>query len=115
MSDQTKSNAPSWQSEEKYPELCQKLRDGLRDVKDPELGMDIIQLGLIRDVLIEENNIQIRLILTTPFCPYAPEIIEQTRQKAEQLLKRDVTVNLDFEAWDYSMMEDSEAGDWGLF
>lgn len=116
MTEQQKPlNHPLWQSEEKYPQICQELREGLRDVKDPELGMDIIQLGLIRDVLIEEDNVQIRMILTTPFCPYGPQLIEQTQQRAQQVVKRNTIVNLDIEPWDFSMMEDSEAAEWGLF
>jgi len=56
-----------WQAEEQYPELCKLLRERLSEVADPELGLNVIQLGLIREVTIEPEKASIRMILTTPF------------------------------------------------
>ena len=49
---------------------------------DPEIGMDIIQLGLVRDVQIENDIARMKMILTTPFCPSGPAMIEMTKAKA---------------------------------
>jgi metal-sulfur cluster biosynthetic enzyme len=109
------SNRPVWQSEAAYPELCEKLRDGFRDVVDPEIGLNIIQLGLIRDVTLEPDHAVIKMILTTPFCPYGPAMLDTTRQKAEEVLQRPAMIDLGMDAWDFSMMEEGTGFDWGLY
>jgi metal-sulfur cluster biosynthetic enzyme len=114
MSEQSGTNRPAWDAEHDQPELAAKLKEGLSEVIDPELGLNIIQLGLIRDVQIEEDQAHITMILTTPFCPYGPAMIDTTRQKAEGVLERPVKVNMGVEMWDFSMMEEG-LGDWGMY
>jgi metal-sulfur cluster biosynthetic enzyme len=109
------SNQPTWQAESTHPDLAQHLRKSLREVKDPELGLDVIQLGLIRDVTLSEDQVDIKMILTTPFCPYGPAMIEEVTDCAETALDLPVFVELVMEVWDGSMMEDGLAADWGLF
>lgn len=115
MSDEPKPNRVAWDSEVSYPDLSDQLRDALREVKDPELGLDIIQLGLVRNVTISDENAVLKMLLTTPFCPYGPELLEQTRLKAEEILQRETHMDLSFEPWDFSMMEDGAAPDWGIY
>lgn len=91
------------------------VREALRAVIDPEIGMNIIELGLIRDVDIMEDRAHITMIMTTPFCPYAPQLLEQTRRTAQEYLKLPTTIEMGMEMWDPSMMEDGVADDWGLF
>jgi len=55
------------------------LREALREVVDPEIGMNIIELGLIRNMELSDEKVHITMIMTTPFCPYAPQLLEQTR------------------------------------
>lgn len=80
-------NRPIWQIDSTHPELVEPLTDALREIVDPEIGLNIIQLGLIRDVRIEDDSALVKMILTTPFCPYGPAMLEATRQKAEDALK----------------------------
>jgi metal-sulfur cluster biosynthetic enzyme len=87
----------------------------LAEVVDPEIGMTIIQLGLVRDVSIEDEIGRMRMILTTPFCPYGPALIEMTRQKAQEGLNKPVTIEMSMDVWDFSMMEDPSALDWGMY
>ena len=108
-------NQPAWQAETTHPDLAQHLKQSLRQVKDPELGLDVIQLGLIRDVAFSDDQVEIRMILTTPFCPYGPAMIESVTDCAETALELPVFVELAMEVWDSSMMEDGLAADWGLF
>jgi len=104
-----------WQAESTHPELVDSLKKALREVIDPELGLDMIALGLIRDVDIQEKSANIKMILTTPFCPYAPAMMETTRQKAEAVLKLPTTIEFGLEMWDMSMMEEGAVENWGLW
>ncbi len=91
------------------------VRTALREVIDPEIGMDIITLGLVRDVQVEPESTHIVMILTTPFCPYGPQIMEQTRRVAELTSKRPASIEMGSELWDPSYMEEGAGGDWGLY
>jgi metal-sulfur cluster biosynthetic enzyme len=109
------TNRPIWDSESTNPELSEQLRDKLADVVDPEIGLNIIQLGLVRNVRIDTDQTVLKMILTTPFCPYGPAMLETTRQKAEEALNQPVVIDLGLEPWDFSMMEESLGGEWGLY
>ncbi|MBI9048426.1 MAG: DUF59 domain-containing protein [Anaerolineaceae bacterium] len=117
MSTNDEINTVSWTIDGQDAVLSQKLRIGFREVTDPELGMDIIQLGLIRNVTqTEEDTILVHMILTTPFCPYGPAMLESTRKKAEDVSEKDSFIDMGTEVWDFSMMEDGgAAAEWGLF
>ena len=104
-----------WQADSTYPELSNKVREALREVVDPEIGLNIVELGLVRDVVIEEDKANITMILTTPFCPYGPAMLDMTRQKAETFLERPTTIEMGMEMWDMSMMEEGAGAEWGLF
>ena len=97
-----------WDAEAQYPELCDVLRKTLRTIADPEIGMDIIQLGLIRNVTIEPDHALIKMVLTTP------AMMESTRSKAEEALKRPTHIDLAMEPWDFSMMEEDAGFEWGI-
>jgi metal-sulfur cluster biosynthetic enzyme len=114
MEEQT-TNEIKWTLHDTHPELVQPLREKLAEVVDPEIGMTIIQLGLVRDVSIEDEIGRMRMILTTPFCPYGPALIEMTRQKAQEGLNKPVTIEMSMDVWDFSMMEDPSALDWGMY
>lgn len=91
------------------------LKEVLRSVIDPEIGMNVIELGLIRHVDIQPDRANITMIMTTPFCPYAPQLLEQTRRTAQEYLRVPTTIEMGLELWDPSMMEEGAADDWGLF
>jgi metal-sulfur cluster biosynthetic enzyme len=91
------------------------LREALRAVIDPEIGMNIIELGLLRHVTIEDDRAHLVMIMTTPFCPYAPQLLEQSRRTAQDFLGIPATIEMGMEMWDPSMMEDGVADEWGLF
>jgi metal-sulfur cluster biosynthetic enzyme len=91
------------------------LKEALRDVVDPEIGMNVIELGLIRSTEVYDDRAHILMIMTTPFCPYAPQLLEQTRRTAQAFLGVPTTIEMGLEMWDPSMMEEGAADDWGLF
>ncbi len=113
--DVSTSNKAVWEAESTHPELAAALKQELRRVVDPEIGLDIIALGLVRDVHIEEDKAEIKMVLTTPFCPYGPAMLEATRQTAETFLGRPTTIEMLAEMWDYSYMEEGAGDDWGLW
>jgi metal-sulfur cluster biosynthetic enzyme len=104
-----------WQAESTHPEMMEPLREGLREVIDPEIGLNIVELGLVRDMEIENDQAKMTMILTTPFCPYGPALLEMARKKAEDALNIPVALEMGLESWDFSMMEEGAGADWGLF
>lgn len=95
----------------------EQLLESLRSVIDPEIGLNIVELGLVRNLDVNEvsGHADITMILTTPFCPYGPQIIEQVRIVGNQVMPGGVHVQIGTELWDPSMMEEGAGGDWGLF
>ncbi len=91
------------------------VRDALRSVVDPEIGLNIVQLGLVREIQIEDDKQHVVMILTTPFCPYGPQLLEAARQKAQEALGVPTTIEVGMEVWDPSMAEDGILDDWGLY
>jgi metal-sulfur cluster biosynthetic enzyme len=76
------------------------ILDALRSVVDPEIGMNVVELALIKQILLGENETEIKMILTTPFCPYAGAMIEQIKQETEAVVEHPVKVTLLAERWD---------------
>ena len=95
----------------------EQLMESLRSVIDPEIGLNIVELGLVRNLEVDSNTdaANITMILTTPFCLYGPQIIEQVRIVGNQVMLGGVKVEIGTELWDPSMMEEGAGGDWGLF
>ena len=104
-----------WDAEKEHPDMTTKVKEALREVKDPELGRDIIQLGLIRNVEVSDEKINVTMILTTPYCPYGPMMMESAKKKAEEAAGMPAEIVYGTEAWDPTMMEEGSGFDWGLF
>jgi metal-sulfur cluster biosynthetic enzyme len=76
------------------------ILDALRAVVDPEIGMNVVELALIKQILLGEDQTEIKMILTTPFCPYAGAMIQQVKEQVESVVENDVKVTLLAERWD---------------
>jgi metal-sulfur cluster biosynthetic enzyme len=61
------------------------VTDALRDVIDPELGLDFVELGLIYDVEIEGGTVRVTYTLTSPGCPIGPQVSEQIEEFVGEL------------------------------
>ena len=110
-----KRPSAKWNVEKTDPELVEPLDAAFREVLDPEVGLNIMELGLVRDVIVNDQQGHVRMMMTTPFCPYAPALLESARSKAESVLKRSTTIEFLTDPWDPSFMEEGVGADWGLF
>jgi metal-sulfur cluster biosynthetic enzyme len=115
MENQPVLNRPEWDIEGTHPEMVEPLKESLTEVKDPELGLDVLQLGLIRNVSNQDDGVIVTMILTTPFCPYGPAMLESVRQKVESSTGKPTRTDLSMEPWDFSMMEEGLGPEWGLY
>jgi serine O-acetyltransferase len=78
-----------------------RVRQALRDVIDPEVGINVVDLGLIKDVAVENGRVAVRMVLTTPDCPLASYLVEQIRRSARRVNGvQAVEVTLSDEPWD---------------
>ena len=89
---------PAFDAERRAKELA--ILDALREVVDPEIGMNVVELALIKQVILGETESEVKMILTTPFCPYAGSMIAQVKEQAESVLDHPVKVTLLAERWD---------------
>ena len=89
---------PAFDPERRATELA--ILDALRSVVDPEIGMNVVELALIKQIILGPNETEVKMILTTPFCPYAGSMIQQVKEQAESVVEHDVKVTLLAERWD---------------
>ena len=115
MSEETSVPKTPWQVDSTHPQEGEKIRTALRQVKDPEIGFSIIERGLVRETQIEDSKLHLKMILTTPYCPYGPMLLEMARSKAAEASGLETTIELSLEMWTTDMMEESTGASWGLF
>jgi metal-sulfur cluster biosynthetic enzyme len=115
MSGEAPVNPIHWDIHDTHPDLVPVLRAKLAEIMDPEIALNVIQLGLVRKVSIENGEAKLYVLLTTPFCPYGPAMLEMIKQKAQEGLNMPVSLELGMEPWDFSLMEDPGALDWGMY
>ncbi len=61
------------------------VRAVLRKVKDPELNLSIVDLGLVYEVVVEDGDVHIQMTLTSPGCPSGQEIISEAQRAVEAM------------------------------
>lgn len=85
------------------------LRNALTQVIDPEVGMNIVDLGLVYDIRIAAERVEVDITMTTPACPMSSMIADQVRDviSAGVADHTEVVVNLVWDPpWEASMMSD---------
>jgi metal-sulfur cluster biosynthetic enzyme len=109
--EQTQAAAPRGPLSITSSPLCtESVVDLLYDVIDPELGVNIVDLGLLRGVEVgDDGAVKIDMALTTPGCPLGGYIDEEIRSCLAQLPQvREMAVNVGFEPpWDPTQMTDA--------
>jgi len=77
-----------------------QVLQALNDVMDPEIGMSLNELNMIREVNIEDGKVEVKMVLTTSFCPLAGQLVEEVRKKTTAVAEgRDVEVVVLDEPW----------------
>ena len=82
------------------------VRSVLETVMDPELGLSVVDLGLIREIHFLETKTLVRMMLTTPFCPYAPQMMADVKNATESAVPQPCEVEIMPDAWNPDMMPD---------
>jgi FeS assembly SUF system protein len=97
--------------------LRDKIEAALRTVFDPEIPVNILDLGLVYDIKMEENgNVKVTMTLTAPACPAAGEIVRDVQEKVEEIQGViDCHVQLTFDPpWDKEMMTEEAKLELGM-
>ena len=90
-------------------EIKNKIIDEIKKIYDPEIPVNIYELGLIYDVSVEGKNVKIKMTLTTPNCPVAESLPKEVKDSVMQVNGVE-KVDLDLvwdPPWDKSMMSES--------
>ena len=82
------------------------IKKALRQVFDPEIGLEVVQLGLIREILLNTEPAEIKMMLTTPFCPYGGWLIQQIKDVSESVSGKTIKVTVLPDLWSPEHMED---------
>ncbi len=104
MADEQKTEATEATGADKIKgdaEKQEKILNALQAVLDPEIGLSVIDLDLIREVRLDDpEEAEVRMVLTTPFCPYGPMLINQIQSVAEQAAETPVKVTVLPDRWE---------------
>ena len=93
-----------------------KIREALKSVIDPELGVSIVDLGLIYDVRYEDGVAEVEMTLTSPGCPLAPVIDKKIKDALKEVPEvKELTVELVWDPpWSKDLMSDELKAEFGF-
>jgi len=76
-----------------------EVREKLRTVNDPEVGVNIVDLGLVYGVEVTPERVRIELTMTSPACPLGDLVIDEARQAVAPILPAGIDLNIEL-VWD---------------
>jgi len=93
-----------------------KIRKALKTVMDPELGVSIVDMGLIYDVRFESGEAEVEMTLTSPGCPLAPIIDREVREAVSGISEiKKLTVELVWDPpWSKDLMSEELKAEFGV-
>ena len=102
--------------DEKETKLMDKIVEKLKTVYDPEIPVDIYELGLIYDVRIDQKKATLDMTLTSPHCPVAESLPMEVKRSVEQISElEEVEVRIVWEPpWDKTKMSEAARLELGL-
>ena len=106
----TPPSAPILSEEERDVDLEMRVADALRDIYDPEIPVNIYELGLIYELIADrDGNVRVIMTLTTPHCPVAESMPGEVELKAREVSGiNDVKVEVVWDPpWDQTMMSEA--------
>ena len=89
--------------------LKEKVIEEIKKIYDPEIPVNIYELGLIYDIAVDKKNISVKMTLTTPNCPVAESLPKEVKDSIIEIKGVD-KVDLDLvwdPPWDKSMMSEA--------
>ena len=98
-------------------ELGEKIVKVLKTIYDPEIPVDIYELGLIYDVFVnEDDEVKILMTLTTPNCPVAETLPKEVEDKVKSLkMVKDAEVEITFDPpWSQDLMSEEAKLELGM-
>lgn len=99
-------------------ELGEKIVKVIKTVYDPEIPVDVYELGLIYDVMVNEDaEVKIIMTLTTPNCPVAESMPQEVKDKVSMIeMVKDVDLELTFDPpWSQDLMSEEARFELGMF
>jgi|TARA_Y100000992_G_scaffold248611_1_gene180259 FeS assembly SUF system protein len=90
-------------------DLKEKVISEIKKIYDPEIPVNIYELGLIYDISIENHDVKVKMTLTTPNCPVAESLPKEVKDSIKEIKEvNDVSLDLVWDPpWDKSMMSDA--------
>ncbi len=67
------------------PLTPERVTEALREVIDPEIGMDVVELGLVYGVEVDQGRVHVRLTMTTAACPLSEQIVRDAEESVQRL------------------------------
>jgi metal-sulfur cluster biosynthetic enzyme len=90
-----KSAANETAAESEPPPTVDQVKMALRRVKDPDLNLNIIDLGLVYDIAVDDRSVKVDMSLTSPACPSGPQLMGEAERAVKNIPGvNEVTVNL---------------------
>ena len=89
---------------------AEQIREALRSVIDPELGINVVDLGLVYGIDVTDGVVRVRMTMTTPACPLGESLAEQAEATIFQNVRGVKAVSVDLvwdPSWKPSMMSDA--------
>ena len=90
-------------------ELKEKIIEEIKKIYDPEIPVNIYELGLIYDIIIKDKDVIVKMTLTTPNCPVAESLPKEVKDSISEIKEvKNVDLELVWEPpWDKSMMSEA--------